>query len=107
MSLLRRCQARVCGYSCKLRRLEGQALPGPRSLCAWHPGCQRSHSIQSQNSCKSCQVDSAKAIGATREISVVFGALVGILFLKENGSSLRLAGAVLISLGVAAVALLG
>ncbi|MFN0123133.1 MAG: EamA family transporter [Blastocatellia bacterium] len=49
----------------------------------------------------------ASYVGATREISVVFGAVVGTVFLKEQGTRLRIAGAALIAAGVAAIAALG
>lgn len=46
-------------------------------------------------------------VGATREISVVVGVVVGIVFLKEPSRSMRLLGSVTIVAGVALVALLG
>ncbi|MBL8055968.1 MAG: EamA family transporter [Anaerolineales bacterium] len=45
--------------------------------------------------------------GATREVSVVFGVLIGVFVLKEPGTVPRLAGAVLVALGVAGIKLLG
>jgi drug/metabolite transporter (DMT)-like permease len=49
----------------------------------------------------------ASYVGATREISVVLGALAGVFFLKEPGTLTRVLGSVLIAVGVAAIALLG
>ena len=49
----------------------------------------------------------ASYAGATREVSVVLGALVGIFLLKEQRSSTRIAGAGLIAFGVVTIALLG
>jgi drug/metabolite transporter (DMT)-like permease len=49
----------------------------------------------------------ASYVGATREISVVLGALAGTIFLKEQSSITRVSGAVLIAVGVGAIALLG
>ncbi len=49
----------------------------------------------------------ASYVGATREISVVLGAMVGIVFLKEQGSAARLLGSSLIAVGVGAIAMLG
>jgi len=46
-------------------------------------------------------------VGATREISVVVGVIVGVVFLKEPSRSMRVLGAVTIAMGVALVALLG
>src|SRR5579859_7867641 len=43
--------------------------------------------------------------GAVREISVVFGALIGIVFLHETGSRVRVIGAVCVVVGVALIAL--
>jgi uncharacterized membrane protein len=45
--------------------------------------------------------------GATREISVVFGTAIGILWLKEQGSAMRVLGSVLIAAGAGSIALLG
>lgn len=45
--------------------------------------------------------------GAVREISVVLGAAIGILFLKENGSAMRILGALLVAGGVVIIKLLG
>lgn len=50
---------------------------------------------------------SASYVGATREISVVFGVLAGSFLLKEPSTLTRVSGAGLITLGVAAIALLG
>ena len=44
--------------------------------------------------------------GAVREISVVFGTLIGIVFLHERGSRVRVVGAVCVVAGVALIALL-
>jgi drug/metabolite transporter (DMT)-like permease len=49
----------------------------------------------------------ASYVGATREVSIVFAAAAGTLFLKERCSATRLAGAALVSAGVAAIAVLG
>ena len=49
----------------------------------------------------------ASYAGATREISVVFGAAAGIVLLHERGSSMRVAGSVCVAAGVALIALLG
>lgn len=46
-------------------------------------------------------------VGAVREVSVVFGVLIGVVWLREPGSRPRLLGAALVSLGVAAIKLLG
>lgn len=46
-------------------------------------------------------------VGATREISVVFGTVVGVVFLKEQGTVTRVFGSSLIAAGVGAIALLG
>jgi drug/metabolite transporter (DMT)-like permease len=45
--------------------------------------------------------------GAVREISVVFGAAVGVTLLKESGSAMRVAGAVCVAVGVAVIAVWG
>jgi drug/metabolite transporter (DMT)-like permease len=45
--------------------------------------------------------------GAVREISVVLGALAGVVLLKESGSAMRVVGSVCVAVGVAAIALLG
>jgi uncharacterized membrane protein len=49
----------------------------------------------------------ASYVGATREVSIVFAAAAGILFLKERCSATRLAGASLVTAGVAAIAVFG
>jgi drug/metabolite transporter (DMT)-like permease len=49
----------------------------------------------------------ASYAGATREISVVFGVLVGVLFLKEKGTVMKLAGAACVAAGVVMITLLG
>ena len=49
----------------------------------------------------------ASYVGATREISVVFAALAGAFFLKEQGTAMRICGSSLIAAGVAAIAVLG
>jgi len=49
----------------------------------------------------------ASYVGAMREISVVFGAVVGVLFLKEQGTVTRVFGSSLIASGVGVIALLG
>ncbi len=46
-------------------------------------------------------------VGAMREISVVFGAIAGVVFLKEQGTAPRVFGSSLIAAGVVAIALLG
>ncbi|HKQ79790.1 MAG TPA: DMT family transporter [Blastocatellia bacterium] len=46
-------------------------------------------------------------VGAMREISVVFGAVVGVVFLKEQGTATRVFGSSLIASGVGVIALLG
>lgn len=45
--------------------------------------------------------------GAVREISVVLGAAIGVLWLKERGTRMRLLGAALVALGVAGIKLWG
>lgn len=49
----------------------------------------------------------ASYAGATREISVVLGVLVGVLFLKEKGTAMKLAGAACVAGGVILIKLLG
>lgn len=49
----------------------------------------------------------ASYVGATREISVVLGALTGIVLLKEPGTLWRMGGSMLIAGGVGTIALLG
>lgn len=49
----------------------------------------------------------ASYAGAIREISVVFGVIVGVTFLKEKGSWMRVLGAVGVMMGVALIALRG
>jgi drug/metabolite transporter (DMT)-like permease len=49
----------------------------------------------------------ASYAGATREVSVVLGAAVGVWLLKEKGSAMRLAGAASVAAGVALIALFG
>jgi drug/metabolite transporter (DMT)-like permease len=49
----------------------------------------------------------ASYVGAVREISVVFGAVVGAVFLKESGTVPRVLGSALITGGVGAIAALG
>jgi drug/metabolite transporter (DMT)-like permease len=49
----------------------------------------------------------ASYAGAVREVSVVFGAIVGVLVLKEKGTIMRLLGSVCVASGVAVIALLG
>jgi drug/metabolite transporter (DMT)-like permease len=49
----------------------------------------------------------ASYVGATREISVVLGAAVGVVFLKEQGTVPRIFGSCLIAAGVGAIAILG
>lgn len=49
----------------------------------------------------------ASYAGAVREISVVLGALVGVLVLKETGTVMRLLGSVCVAGGVAMIALFG
>jgi len=46
-------------------------------------------------------------VGAMREISVVFGAVVGVFLLKEQGTATRVFGSSLIASGVGVIALLG
>jgi drug/metabolite transporter (DMT)-like permease len=45
-------------------------------------------------------------VTALREVSVLFASMIGVIFLKERFSVLRLAGAILISVGVGSLALL-
>ncbi len=45
--------------------------------------------------------------GATREISVVFGTIIGVVFLKEQRSATRVLGSALIAVGAGAIALFG
>ncbi len=49
----------------------------------------------------------ASYVGAVREVNVVFGTLAAIIILKEKGTPMRLLGSVLISSGVATIALWG
>lgn len=49
----------------------------------------------------------ASYAGAVREISVVFGVLVGMFFLKEEGTMMRLVGAVGVACGVAIIKFFG
>ena len=49
----------------------------------------------------------ASYVGATREISVVIVTVVGVVFLKEQGTITRVCGSTLIAAGVAAIAVLG
>jgi drug/metabolite transporter (DMT)-like permease len=49
----------------------------------------------------------ASYAGAVREISVVLGAVVGVLVLKERGSAMRVLGAAGVAGGVAVIALFG
>jgi drug/metabolite transporter (DMT)-like permease len=49
----------------------------------------------------------ASYVGATREISVVLGAVTGIVFLHEPGTLWRIGGSALIAAGVGTIALLG
>jgi len=49
----------------------------------------------------------ASYVGAVREISVVFGVVVGVVFLKESGTLMRVLGSALITGGVGAIALKG
>jgi drug/metabolite transporter (DMT)-like permease len=49
----------------------------------------------------------ASYVAATREISVVLGALTGAVFLKEQGTVWRVGGSALIAAGVGMIALLG
>ncbi len=46
-------------------------------------------------------------VGATREISVVLGVIVGVTFLNESSRFMRVLGSLTIALGVALVALMG
>jgi len=54
-----------------------------------------------------CHGAPASYVGAVREVSVVFGAAVGVLFLGEQGTLVRVLGSVLITCGVGAIASLG
>ena len=49
----------------------------------------------------------ASYVGATREVSVVLVTVVGIFFLKEQGTVMRVCGSTLIAAGVAAIVVLG
>ena len=49
----------------------------------------------------------ASYAGATREISVVFGAIAGVWLLKESGSAMRVLGSVAVAAGVAVIAFFG
>lgn len=46
-------------------------------------------------------------VGAVREISVVLGAIVGIFFLKEKGSPMRVLGAGFVAMGVITIKFMG
>ena len=49
----------------------------------------------------------ASYVGATREVSIVFGALVGLTFLGERAARPRLCGALLIAIGTGVIAMSG
>ena len=49
----------------------------------------------------------ASYAGATREISVVLGVIVGVMFFKEKGTVMKLAGAACVAAGVVMITLLG
>ncbi len=49
----------------------------------------------------------ASYAGAVREVSVVLGAVVGVLVLKEQGTRMRIVGALCVAGGVAVIALFG
>lgn len=49
----------------------------------------------------------ASYVGAAREMSIVLSAVAGIIFLRERGTVARVAGCVLIAIGVGAIAALG
>jgi uncharacterized membrane protein len=49
----------------------------------------------------------ASYAGATREISVIFGTVVGIVLLKEQGTFMRVLGSILVAVGAGTIALLG
>ncbi|MEK7312479.1 MAG: EamA family transporter [Chloroflexota bacterium] len=49
----------------------------------------------------------ASYAGATREISVVLGVIVGVMFFKEKGTVMKLAGAACVAAGVVMIKLLG
>ena len=49
----------------------------------------------------------ASYAGATREISVIFGTVVGTVLLKEQGTFMRLLGSILVAFGAGTIALLG
>ena len=49
----------------------------------------------------------ASYAGAVREVSVVLGVAIGIFFLKEQGTAMRLVGALLVAAGVIAIKVLG
>ena len=46
-------------------------------------------------------------VGAIREISVVFETVIGIYFLKEKGSKLRILGSVVVEFGVIVIKFAG
>jgi drug/metabolite transporter (DMT)-like permease len=46
-------------------------------------------------------------VGAVREINVVFGTIAAVIILKEKVTPMRLLGSVLISAGVAIIAIWG
>jgi uncharacterized membrane protein len=48
----------------------------------------------------------ASYAGAVREVSVVFGVIVGVVFLRERGSAMRLVGALCVVVGISLIALL-
>ncbi|MBM4423783.1 MAG: hypothetical protein FJ030_10365 [Chloroflexi bacterium] len=49
----------------------------------------------------------ASYAGATREVSVVFGVLVGVWFLNEKGTAMKVAGAACVAMGIVLIKLLG
>lgn len=46
-------------------------------------------------------------VGPVREVSVVIGAWIGVRFMKEQGGSLRVAGSILVVLGILSIAIAG
>jgi uncharacterized membrane protein len=46
------------------------------------------------------QISKVSYVAAVREVSIVFSALIGIMLLQEKNAPQKLAGAVLISIGV-------
>lgn len=53
------------------------------------------------------QLSPVSYVGPVREVSVVIGAWIGVRFMKEQGGTLRVAGSVLVSIGIILIAVGG